>query len=64
MIVYIKIIIGLHCVAYLIQCISLMDLLLEQRLKTYHISAAILNLTYSSSLMLYEDPGTPYWNGQ
>ena len=63
MIFYIKITIGLHNVAYFMHCVSGLDLLMEQRLKTYHISAAILNLTYSSSLMLYEDSGTLYWNG-
>jgi hypothetical protein len=64
MIIYIKMMIRLHSVAYFIQYVSLMDLLMEQRLTTYHISAAILYSTYSSSLMLYEDSGAPYWNGQ
>jgi len=42
---YIKIMVGLHNVAYFIQWFSGLDVLMEQRLKTYHISAAILNLT-------------------
>jgi len=51
--------IGLHSVAYFMLCVGDLDLLMEQKLKTYNISAAILNLTYLSSLMLYEDSWYP-----
>jgi len=54
-----KIMIQLHSVAYFMHCVGDLDLLMEQRLETYHISAAILNLTYLSSLMLYEDSWYP-----
>ena len=59
MIFYLKTMIGLHSVAYFMHCVGDLDILMEQRLKTYHISAAILNVTYLSSLMLYEDSWYP-----
>jgi len=38
MIFYIKIMVGLHSVAYFMQWVSGLDLLMEQRLKTSHQS--------------------------